>query len=80
MHLLIADDSYDKDFVEKELQFPRARKPKLQPCRAKTISFEEYKQRIAKYTPEYVSELSGISTDQIRMLADLFADRDAANY
>jgi len=38
------------------------------------ISFDEFKKRIAEYTPEYVSGLSGLSVEQLRMLGGLFAD------
>jgi nitrate reductase NapA len=73
MHLLIANGTYDQDFVAKNCNFraPQAETPTLQ---GEAISFDEYKTRIAKYTPEYVSELSGLSVEQIRMLGDLFAD------
>ena len=73
MHLLIENDTYDKDFVGKNCNFraPEADTPTL---KGEGISFEEYKNRIAKYTPEHVSELSGLSVEQIRMLGDLFGD------
>ena len=41
----------------------------------KPMSLEEYK-ALAPYTPEYVEEISGVPADKIRMLADLFGDRD----
>jgi nitrate reductase NapA len=73
MHLLIANGTYDQDFVAKNCNFraPQAETPTLQ---GEAISFDEYKTRIAKYTPEVVSELSGLSVEEIRMLGDLFAD------
>lgn len=75
MHLLIEDDSYDKDFVEANCAFrsPQSEGPTLQ---GEAISFDEYKTRIAKYTPEHVEELSGVPADKIRMLAGLFGDRN----
>jgi nitrate reductase NapA len=73
MHLLIAEDNYDKDFVGKNCAFraPQSENPTLQ---GEAITPDEFKKRIAKYTPEHVAELSGISEEQIRMLAGLFAD------
>jgi nitrate reductase NapA len=73
MHLLIANDNYDKDFVAKNCNFrgPQAENPTLQ---GEDISQDEFEKRIAKYTPEYVSELSGLSVEEIRMLAGLFAN------
>jgi len=38
--------------------------------------FEEYRQLVAQYTPEYVEELSGVPADKIRMLGELFGRRD----
>lgn len=73
MHLLIANDTFDKDFVEKNCAFRalQAENPTLQ---GEAISFEDFKERIAKYTPEHVAELSGVPAEQIRMLAGLFGD------
>ncbi|MEE8412478.1 MAG: molybdopterin-dependent oxidoreductase, partial [Acidobacteriota bacterium] len=39
-------------------------------------SYEEFARLLADYTPARVSELSGVSEGQIRLLADLYADRD----
>jgi nitrate reductase NapA len=73
MHLLIAEDRYDQDFVKKNCNFRilEEANPTLQ---GEAITFEQFKQRIAAYTPERVAELSGISVEQIRLLADLFAN------
>ena len=73
MHLLIADGTYSKEFVDKNCAFRalQAENPTLQ---GEAISFDEFKKRIAKYTPEHVSELSGIAADEVRMLAGLFGD------
>ncbi len=74
MHLLIANNGYDADFVKNYCNFraPQATNPTL---KGEAISFDEFKQRIAKYTPKHVAELSGLSPSKIRELADLFADR-----
>ncbi|MGV3484966.1 MAG: molybdopterin-dependent oxidoreductase [Planctomycetaceae bacterium] len=73
MHLLIAENRYHKDFVEQNCNF-RAPEAENATLLGEAISFEEYKKRIAKYTPEHVSKLSGLTPEQIRMLAGLFAD------
>lgn len=75
MHLLIANENYDKAFVDQHCNFrgPEADTPTLQ---GEQISEDDFRTRIAKYTPEHVEELSGIPADKIRMLADLFANRD----
>lgn len=38
------------------------------------IDFEEYKQYVSKYTPEYASQISGVPADKILAAARLFAD------
>ena len=60
MHLLIANDNYDKSFVEKHCNFrgAEADTPTLQ---GEAISEEEFRKRIAKYTPVHVEELSGVA-------------------
>ncbi len=75
MHLLIENGNYDKDFVQKHCAFrgAEATTPTLQ---GEAISESEFRKRIAKYTPELVEELSGVPADQIRMLGDLFGNRN----
>ncbi len=72
-HLLIKNGKYDKKFVESYCNFksPNDEKPNLH---GKPISFDEYKKQLEPYTPEKVEELSGMSADDIRMLADLFGN------
>jgi len=74
-HLLIKNDAYDRDFVESYCNF-KAPDPENPNLHGKSISFDEYKQMLEPYTPEHVEELSGVPADQIRMLGDLFANRD----
>ena len=73
-HLLIQNNTYDQEFVAKNCNFrsPEAESPTLN---GQAITFEEYKNRIAKYTPEYVEQLSGVPASKIRMLAELFGNR-----
>ncbi len=75
MHVLIATERYDKSFVEQHCNFrgAEAESPTLQ---GEQISEAEFRERIAKYTPEHVADLSGVPADKIRMLAELFANRD----
>jgi nitrate reductase NapA len=74
MHLLIANNDFDVDFVESHCRFraPQASDPTLL---GEAISFDEFKQRIAEYTPERAAELSGVPAEKIRELAALFGDR-----
>ncbi len=74
-HLLIKNRTWDENFVDNHCNFrgEEATNPTL---KGEAITFEEYKRRIARYTPEYVETLSGVPQAQIHMLADLFGRRD----
>ncbi len=73
-NLLIAKGTWDREFVEKHCAFrAHGDEPTLL---GEAIPFDEYRRRIAAYTPERVSELSGLPVEKIHMLADLFARRD----
>ncbi len=74
MHLLIANDSWDKDFVEKHCAFRGNADPRT--LLGQAISFEDFKQSLAEYTPQRVEQISGVPARDIRMLADLFGRRD----
>ncbi|BFM13920.1 periplasmic nitrate reductase subunit alpha [Maricurvus nonylphenolicus] len=41
---------------------------------SKKISFREFKKFVSKYTADYVSELSGVSKEDLEKLAELYAD------
>ncbi|MFO0915236.1 MAG: molybdopterin-dependent oxidoreductase [Pirellulales bacterium] len=75
MHLLVQNEAHNQAFVTKHCNFraAEAHEPTLQ---GEAISETEFRKRIAKYTPEHVEELSGVPADKIRMLADLFSNRD----
>lgn len=73
MHLLVENNTYDSDFVEKNCAF-RAHYEGNMGLKGGPISFDEYKERLKPYTPEHVAKLSGLDEDKIRMLGDLFAD------
>ena len=69
---LIARGAWDKSFVEKHCAFRAdAATPDLLGV---AIDFEDYKKRIAEYTPEKVSEISNLSVEQLTLLGDLFAN------
>jgi nitrate reductase NapA len=73
-NLLVSRGTYDKAFVDKHCAFRADSEPPV--LEGKAIDFEEYKKRIAEYTPERVEQISGVPAAQIRMLADLFGRRD----
>jgi nitrate reductase (cytochrome) len=70
---LLDSETYSKEFVEKYCNFKGPGTPAS--LQGEAISFEQYKEAVSKYTPEYVSELSGLSVEQLRLLGKLFADR-----
>jgi nitrate reductase NapA len=74
MHLLIENDTWDKDFVEKHCAFRGDSDPPA--LKGKAITFEEYKEIVKPYTPDHVEQLSGVKAKDIRMLAKLFGNRD----
>ncbi|MCA9263468.1 MAG: molybdopterin-dependent oxidoreductase [Planctomycetales bacterium] len=75
MHLLVAEGAYHQEFVTQHCNF-RAFEATDPTLFGEAISFDEFKQRIAKYTPAHASELSGIPEAQLRELASLFANPD----
>lgn len=73
---LIERGAWDKKFVGNHCAF-RADADVARPdLLGVAISFDEFKKRVAEYTPEHVSELSGLSVEQLKMLGDLFAAPD----
>ena len=73
-HLLLKDETWDKDFVEKYCAFRKDIEPL--DLFGEPMSFEDYRAALAPYTPEYVEKISGVPAADIRMLADLFGRRD----
>lgn len=73
-HLLVKNDTYDRDFVAKYCNF---RKDTEEPSLfGQASSFEEYASLLEEYTPERVEEISGVPAEKIRMLGELFGRRD----
>ncbi|WP_033367445.1 molybdopterin-dependent oxidoreductase [Rubritalea marina] len=73
-HYLIEDGSYDKAFVEKHCNFRIDVDERTRDLMGKASSFEEYREKLKPYTYEYVSELSGLSVEQLQKLVGYFAD------
>lgn len=65
-HLLVVNGTYDKKFVEKNTRFKSNDDA--------AITFDEYKEFLSLYTPEYVEQMSGISRDQLNTLYEWFKD------
>ncbi len=83
-HLIVKNGQVNQDFVKKHCLF-RAdaedigfglRGGKAYQKAERTISFEEYVQFLEKYTPEYVSETSGVPVAQLKRLAAWYGAPD----
>lgn len=61
MNVIIKENLYDKEYVEKN-----------------TENFENLKELVAKYTPEYVSEICGVSQEKIEAAARIYASDRAS--
>ena len=75
LHLLLRDDTYHHEFVEQHCAFRAAEDDDHPTLQGRAIELSELRTRLEPYTPEHCAELSGLTADQIRMLAGLFADR-----
>ncbi|MDR0308927.1 MAG: molybdopterin-dependent oxidoreductase, partial [Coriobacteriales bacterium] len=85
---LIAHKAYDAQFIQDHLQFKvgtenlgnnyddsyDASEVGQAAVNVSPVSFAEYQARLAPYTAEYVSEISGLSIHDLEELAKVFAD------
>ncbi len=85
---LIKTDSYDKEFVKQHCQFKAGTENLGHSIKddydgtdigkasgdSWTITFEEFKKSVSKYTFEYTSKLSGVAVADLEALAKEFAD------
>ncbi|MCL2807662.1 MAG: molybdopterin-dependent oxidoreductase, partial [Coriobacteriia bacterium] len=88
---LVVNDAYDPEYVEAHLVFKQGTEDLgnnyddtydgsdigKKVTDVEPISFDDYKARLAPYTLEYASELSGVPVEDIEELAKVFADKDA---
>ncbi|HIY84773.1 MAG TPA: molybdopterin-dependent oxidoreductase [Candidatus Rubneribacter avistercoris] len=88
---LVQNKLYDEAFVNDHLQFKQGTENLGNPTddgydasevgsavdNVSPITFEEYAARLAPYTFEHTSELSGVAVEDLRELAEVFADPDA---
>ena len=87
---LVENELYDADFVEDHLQFKAgtenignayddgydASDVGQSVDKVWNIEFAEYAEMLKPYTFEYTSELSGVAVEDLKELADVFADPD----
>jgi len=72
MHLLLERGTYDRDFVERHVNFRADSDPPA--LTGEAIDFDAFRGALAKYTPAYVEAISGVPRAEIEHLADLFGD------
>ncbi|MBK1791810.1 molybdopterin-dependent oxidoreductase [Persicirhabdus sediminis] len=75
-HYLVENDLYDKEFVSKHCNFRIDVDDETRDLMGRPSTFEEYKENLKTYTFEYTSELSGIPEEQLKILAETFADKE----
>ncbi len=71
---LLENDKYDKKFVKDHCNFRIDVDDKTRDLFGKASTFTEYKEKMSTYTFDYTSKLSGVPVDQLKMLAESFAD------
>lgn len=72
-HQLLERDAWDRDFVERFCNFRGPGTPAS--LKGEPITFEQYRTEVSQYTIERTSEISGLSPQELTLLADRFADR-----
>lgn len=74
MKQLLDADTYDHEFVRKHCAFKGESEPRS--LHGRTITFEEFKEGLQKYTVEFTEKLSGVPASELRYLAKLFGNPD----
>jgi nitrate reductase NapA len=84
---LVANGTYDRNFVEKHCNFRADGSPdqytddltweqfkEFGTLNGKPVSFDDYKQMVASYTPQAAAKISGLTVEQLKLLGDLFGN------
>lgn len=72
MRRLIETDRYDRAFFAAHCAFRADSEPRS--LEGKAITFEEFARGLEAYTPEYVSRTAGVTSDQLDLLVEMFAN------
>ena len=90
LHLIVANGQYNQAFIENHLVFKRGIEDLdkigygcfgdqadryVFKDEARPSSLEDLRAFLADYTPEKVSEITGVSIDQLKLLASLYGDQ-----
>lgn len=71
-HLLLKEGGWNREFVEEHCAFRKNTEPLS--LLGEPMSFEDFRTALDEYDPESVAQRSGISVEDLRFLAGLFAD------
>jgi len=74
MQLLLSAGTYHNEFVTRYCNFRRPVDPPT--LQGQAMTFEQFRQALAEYTPARVEQLSGIRPADLQLLAGLFGRRD----
>jgi len=69
---LLVRNVWAKEFVAAHCNFRGPGEPAT--LLGEAIDFERYRAAVGEYTPEKVAQISGLSIDQLKLLADVFAN------
>lgn len=86
IHVILRDKLYDEAFVKKHVSFKRGRENAPNgltdkenfsegPNDIKALSFDDYKELMKQFTPEWGEKLSGIPAKKIVELAHIYGDK-----
>jgi nitrate reductase NapA len=84
-HEIVRNGWVNQDFVTKHCAFKKGEEnigyglrgtAAPDPTTNEQVGFESYKRFLAKYTPEYAAEVSGVDAEKIRQLAALYGAKD----
>jgi nitrate reductase NapA len=86
IHVILRDKLYDEAFVKQQVSFKRGKENapyglkdkevfNETPADIKNLTFEEYKELMQPFTPQWAEKLSGIPAGKIEELARIYADK-----
>jgi nitrate reductase NapA len=86
IHVILRDKLYDEDFIKQQVAFKRGKENALYgltdkevfnetPADVKNLTFDEYKELMKQFTPQWAEKLSGIPVRKIEELAHIYGDK-----
>jgi nitrate reductase NapA len=86
IHVILRDKLYDEEFIKQQVAFKRGKENALYgltdkevfnetPADVKNLTFDEYKELMKQFTPQWAEKLSGIPVRKIEELAHIYGDK-----